>query len=82
MIIKIDNKLGIEDMSNLDKKEMLMIKLTAPNGTDVEVNKNSIITYYPNDGSYDKRAKTVLVLPGEHQAVKETIEQVRALING
>lgn len=59
-----------------------MIKLTAPDGSPVEVNKSAIISYYPNTGTYDKRARTVLVLSGEHQAVRETIEQIRVLMNG
>ena len=57
-----------------------MIKLTAPNGTEVEVNSAAITSIYPNDGTYDHRAKTVLVVAGEHQAVIETVEQVKALI--
>ncbi len=59
-----------------------MIKLTAPNGTEVEVNVAAITSIYPNDGTYDHRAKTVLVVLGEHQAVKETIDEVKALMNG
>jgi uncharacterized protein YlzI (FlbEa/FlbD family) len=57
-----------------------MIKLTAPNGTEVEVNSLAITSIYPNDGTYDKRAKTVLIVAGQHQAVIETVAEVKALI--
>lgn len=56
-----------------------MIKLTAPNGTEVDVNSAAITSIYPNDGTYDKRAHTILVVAGQHQAVIETVEQVKAL---
>jgi uncharacterized protein YlzI (FlbEa/FlbD family) len=56
-----------------------MIKLTAPNGTEVEVNSTAITSMYPNDGTYDKRAKTVLVVAGQHQAVVETIAEIKAM---
>jgi len=57
-----------------------MIKLTAPDDTVVEVNPSAITSIYPNDGSYDHRAKTVLIILGEHQAVKETVDEVNNLI--
>ena len=57
-----------------------MIKLTAPNGTEVEVNKSSIISMYPNDGTYDSRAKTILVIGNQNQAVVETIDQIKVLL--
>lgn len=59
-----------------------MIKLTAPNGDEVAVNKSAIISMYPNDGTYHFEAKTVLVLGGGHQAVKETIAEIHAMIGG
>ena len=59
-----------------------MIKLTAPNGDPVEVNSHAIASMYPNDGTYHKDAKTVLIIEGNHQAVKETMEEVEALMRG
>ncbi len=59
-----------------------MIKLTAPNGEPVNVNPDAITSSYPNDGTYDHRAKTILIVAGEHQAVVETMAQVDVLIRG
>ena len=56
-----------------------MIKLTAPDGKPVEVNAAAIVSMYPNDGTYHHDAKTVLVIGGEHQAVRETMEEIDAL---
>ena len=58
-----------------------MIKLTAPNGTPVEVDPRSILSMHPNDGDYDKRAHTVLLVMGERQAVVETMEEIDMLIS-
>lgn len=59
-----------------------MIKLTAPDGQPVEVNAAAITSMYPNDGTYHHDAKTVLIVGGGHQAVKETMEQIEALKAG
>lgn len=53
-----------------------MITLTAPDNTPVKINKDMISSMYPNDGTYHKDAKTVLIVAGHHQAVKETIEEI------
>jgi len=58
-----------------------LIKLTAPNDTMVEVAPEGISSMYPNDGTYDHHAKTILVVAGQHQAVKETMEEVQALMD-
>jgi len=57
-----------------------MIKLTAPNGTEVEVNKASITSIYPNDGTYDYSAKAILVIGTDRQPVLETVDQVKTLV--
>jgi len=58
-----------------------MITLTAPDNTPVEVDKTKISSMYANDGSgtYHKNAKTVLIIEGLHQAVKETMKEIDAL---
>jgi len=57
-----------------------MIKLTAPNGE--EIDPKAIASMRQNDGDYAASAKTVLLIQGEHQAVKESIEEIDLLIAG
>ena len=57
-----------------------MIKLTAPNGEPVEIEPKAIASIRPNNGDYDVRAKTVLIVAGEHQAVVETMDEIDKLI--
>lgn len=57
-----------------------MIKLTAPNGTPVEIDPKAIVSMHPNDGDYDARAQTVLIVAGEHQAVVETMDEIDKLL--
>ena len=59
-----------------------MIKLTAPNGSAVRVDHKMIMMMYPNDGTYHPEAKTVLIVAGNKQAVRESIEEIEKLING
>ena len=61
-----------------------MIKLTAPDGTDVRVLPAAITSMFVNDasGTYHKAAKTVLIVGGHHQAVKETIAEIHSMIGG
>ncbi len=57
-----------------------MIKLTAQTGEPVEIDPDLVSSVYPNDGDYDHRAKTVLIVDGQHQAVVETMAEVDRLI--
>jgi hypothetical protein len=34
-----------------------------------------------NDGTYDKRAKTILIVSGQHQAVRETVPEILKLMD-
>lgn len=59
-----------------------MIKLTAPNGDPVEVSPNAITSMFPNDKTFHKDAKSVLVIGGAYQAVKESLEEIDGLLKG
>ncbi len=59
-----------------------MIQLTAPNGVAVMVDPHRIDMMLPNDGTYHTSARTVLIVSGLRQAVRETIEEIDTLIQG
>lgn len=56
-----------------------MIRLTAPNGAIIEVKPDAIDEMSPADGAYGPHAKTVLLIDGQHQAVRETMAEIDAL---
>lgn len=59
-----------------------MITLTTPDGEKIHVNEKNIDMIKLNRGLFDSRAKTVLVLSGNIQAVQETEEEIGKLIGG
>lgn len=57
-----------------------MITLTAPDDTPVQVNPAYITSFYPNDGTYHNNARTILVIGGDRQAVKEDFQTVTDML--
>ena len=58
-----------------------MIKLTAPNGDPIDVRPDAIDEMYVNHGGYDGQAKAVLIIGGQHLAVRETIQEIDSLLS-
>ena len=59
-----------------------MIRLTLPDGSPVEIDPAQISMMQPNPGTYHPAAKTILLIGSDHQAVKETMDQIDALRKG
>ena len=59
-----------------------MIILTAPNGHRLSIKPDSISFIELNDGTYSDAAKSVIIVNGFKQAVKETPSEIENLING
>jgi len=61
----------------------MLLKLTAPNGTVVELESTAITSRYGNDGTYHPNAKTILMLSnGSHQAVVQTLDEIKRMESG
>lgn len=56
-----------------------MIKLTTPNGEEIEVKPDAIEEMSPNNGLFERHAKTILLIDGQRQAVRETMAEIDAL---
>lgn len=61
---------------------MKFVHFTAPDGESVPVVASSIVDLKNNDGAYDRRAKTVIVLANGYQAVRETKQEIEQKLEG
>ena len=59
---------------------MNLIKLTRPNDTKCLINTEQICMIRPNDGEFDDKAKSVIVVGGFTYGVKETMEEIWDLV--
>jgi hypothetical protein len=61
-----------------------ILKLIAPDGTDVEIDAGAITAKRANNPPHDFHpdAKSVLTVGGEHFAVRESLAEIDAMIAG
>ena len=59
---------------------MNLMPLTRPDGAEIKVNVDQISIIAPNDGEFDDKAKSVIVVGGFTYGVKETMDQVWDLV--
>lgn len=60
---------------------MKLVLFHMPEGDDVWINPDAIIKMFPADDTVDERAHAILALSDGHQAVKETVPEVIALVS-
>jgi hypothetical protein len=59
-----------------DANFMKFVHFTAPNGSTVPINPDQVSGLKENDGTYHPDARTVIVLGGSVQAVRESLAEV------